>query len=126
MKKVQTINFKEFLDGSWKTPKKKKVDSKEIKNAFKDVIGVVSAAGLTYRVLSIETVFAATAEATFGNVYEAIMRGIDAGVVLIIIFAGVSWCLGHRSKAIEYLICCSCGYVLCRHAIDIRNFLRTI
>jgi xanthine/uracil permease len=69
---------------------------------------------------------AATADATFGNVHEALMKAFDAGVVLIIIFAGASWSLGHRTKAIEILIGVCCGYILARHAIDIRNFLKGI
>jgi hypothetical protein len=54
------------------------------------------------------------------------MKACDAGVVLIIIFAGASWGLGNRTKAIEILIGVSCGYILCRHSIDIRNFLKGI
>jgi hypothetical protein len=48
------------------------------------------------------------------------------GVVLVIIFAGAAWSLGHRSKAIEILIGVCCGLILAQHAVDIRNFLKTI
>lgn len=70
--------------------------------------------------------FAATTDSTFKNVYEAVMNVFDAGVVLVIIFAGAAWTLGHRSKAIELLIGVCCGYLLARHAIDIRDFLKSI
>lgn len=71
-------------------------------------------------------VFAADADKTFGNVHEAVMNMFDAGVVLVIIFAGAAWGLGHRSKAMEILIGVCAGYVLARHAVDIRDFLKGI
>lgn len=52
------------------------------------------------------------------------MNGFDAGVVLVIIFSGAAWALGHRTKAIEILIGACCGYILARHAVDIRDFLK--
>jgi uncharacterized protein YqgV (UPF0045/DUF77 family) len=129
MAKTQTISFNDFMSGAYKTPRKLTLPKRKAqtkKQALKDVIGIISASGLAYRVISIETVMAATADATFGNVHEALMKAFDAGVVLIIIFAGASWSLGHRTKAIEILIGVCCGYILARHAIDIRNFLKGI
>lgn len=66
------------------------------------------------------------ADKTFQNIYGAVMKMFDGATVLIIIFAGASWMLGHRSRAIELLIGAGCGYLLARHAIDIRDFLKTI
>lgn len=72
------------------------------------------------------TGFAATADTTFKSVYDAVMNIFNAGVVIVIIFAGAAWTLGHRSKAIELLIVVCCDYLLARHAIDIRDFLKSI
>lgn len=63
---------------------------------------------------------------TFGDIHNTVMSVIDSGVVLIIIFAGASWMLGHRGKAIELLIGVCCGYLLARHAVDIRDYLKSI
>ena len=63
---------------------------------------------------------------TFNDIHNTVMNIFDAGVVLVIIFAGASWGLGHRSKAIELLIGACCGYLLARHAIDIRDYLKSI
>src|SRR5690554_6980752 len=63
---------------------------------------------------------------TFGDIHNTVMTMFDGGVVLIIIFAGASWALGHRSKAIELLIGVCCGYLLARHAVDIRDYLKSI
>lgn len=63
---------------------------------------------------------------TFGNIFNSIMGMFDAGVVIVIIFAGAAWALGHRPKALEILIGVCCGYILARHSIDIRNFLSCI
>jgi hypothetical protein len=125
MAKVQTISFNDFMSGAYKAPKVSR-KPQTYKEALKDVVQIVSMSGLAYRALSIDTVLAAASDATFGNVHGALMKGFDAGVVLIIIFAGASWSLGHRTKAIELLICVSCGYVLARHAVDIRDFLKGI
>lgn len=63
---------------------------------------------------------------TFNGIHSTVMGIFDAGVVLVIIFAGASWALGHRSKAIELLIGACCGYLLARHAVDIRDYLKNI
>jgi uncharacterized protein YqgV (UPF0045/DUF77 family) len=127
MAKVQTVgSISEFMSGAYKAPKLPKRKPQTFKAAMKDVIQIVSMSGLAYRVISMETVMAATTDATFGNVHRALMTAFDAGVVLIIIFAGASWSLGHRTKAIEILIGVCCGYILARHAIDIRDFLKGI
>ena len=126
MAKTQTISFNDFMSGAYKTPRKAKRKSQTVKEAVKDVFAIVSTSGLAYRALSVDVVLAASADATFGNVHKALMAAFDAGVVLIIIFAGASWSLGHRTKAIEILIGVCCGYVLARHAIDIRDFLSGI
>ena len=63
---------------------------------------------------------------TFGDIHKTVMTLFDGGVVLIIIFAGAAWSLGHRSKAIELLIGVCCGYLLARHAVDIRDYLKGI
>ncbi|EKU41962.1 hypothetical protein C518_2915 [Lysinibacillus fusiformis ZB2] len=63
---------------------------------------------------------------TFVKIYDTVMTLFDQGVVLVIVFAGASWALGHRSKAIELLIACCCGYLLAAHAVEIRDFLKSI
>lgn len=118
MAKYETIKFSDFMDGSYKN-KKKRSDF--------EVIGKVLTATAPALVMVLpKSIFAAGVNGTFGNVHGAVMRGFDAGVVLVIIFSGASWGLGHRSKAIETLIGCCCGYLLARHAVDIRDFLKGI
>lgn len=68
----------------------------------------------------------ASAADTFGDIHSTAMALFDGAVVLIIIFAGASWALGHRSKAIEILVGVCCGYLLARHAVDIRDYLKSI
>jgi hypothetical protein len=120
MAKTETIKWNDFFSGAYKEPKQ------SVKEALRDVVGIVSSSGLLYKVISMEAVMAATADATFGNVHRAIMAAFDCGAVIIIIVSGGCWSLGHRSKAIEILIGVCCGYVLARHAIDIRDFLKGI
>ncbi|SER87031.1 hypothetical protein [Psychrobacillus sp. OK032] len=68
----------------------------------------------------------AMAASSFDNIYPTLMRMFDSAVVLVIVFAGASWALGHRSKAIELLIGVCCGYLLARNAVNIRDFLKTV
>jgi hypothetical protein len=116
----QTMSVKEFMSGDWKR--------KEAIKGLKQVGQVVAMSGGTLALILPQVVNAAPGEFddTFGNVHGAIMKAFDAGVVLVIIFAGASWGLGHRSRAIELLISVCCGYLVARHAIDIRNFLQGI
>lgn len=70
--------------------------------------------------------YANDGSSTFFKIYDTVMTLFDQGVVLVIVFAGASWALGHRSKAIELLIACCCGYLLAAHAVEIRDFLKSI
>lgn len=118
MAKVETIKFDEFMRGDWKKSK--------IKSDMEVIAKVITASGAATTVILPKAVLAASANSAFGNVHAAVLQGFDAGVVLVIMFAGASWGFGHRTKAIEILIGVSCGYILARHAIDIRDFLKGI
>jgi hypothetical protein len=115
MAKIEAINFNDFMGG-------KRREKKDIK-----VIGkILTTSGAIVVATMPKIALAAGIDGTFGNIHKAIMNAFDAGVVLVIIFAGAAWGLGHRTKAIEILIGVCCGYVLARHSIDIRDFLRKI
>jgi hypothetical protein len=119
MAKMESIKFGDFMSAKWKNTKGIKKDV--------EVIGkVLTASGGALLLILPKSVLAAGVEGAFGNVHNAIMKGFDAGVVLVIIFAGAAWALGHRTKAIEILIGVCCGYILARHAVDIRDFLKEI
>lgn len=93
-------------------------DKKSLKNVYSAMVGAltVSLPG---------AVFAADPD-SFNRIWDSLMIGLDWGAALVIVFAGVAWMLGHRTKAIELLIGVSIGFVVARHAIDIRDFLKTI
>lgn len=44
----------------------------------------------------------------------------------IIIFAGVSWMFGNRTKALEHLLCGGIGYVIVQHHADIARFFASL
>lgn len=116
MAKVETIKSYDFKTGEWKKPGEKKKS-----------IGIALATTTSAWVFVLPKVaLAAGVNGAFGNLHGAIMNGFDAGVVIIIIFSGAAWSLGHRAKAIEILIGVCIGYILARHAVDIRDFLRGI
>jgi hypothetical protein len=115
MAKIEAINFNDFMGGKHREKKDIKVIGKILTTSGAIVVATMPKIAL-----------AAGMDGTFGNIHGAIMRAFDAGVVLVIIFAGAAWSLGHRSKAIEILIGVCCGLILAQHAVDIRNFLKTI
>jgi hypothetical protein len=120
MAKIQTVgSISQFMSNDWKQPKGFNKD-------LEVIVKVIAASGAVTTVILPKAVFAASVKGTFGNIHESIMHGFDAGVVLVIIFAGAAWGFGHRTKAIEILIGVCCGYILARHAVDIRDFLKSI
>lgn len=119
MAKIKTVgSIGDFLSGN--------VKKYGFREDIEVIAKVISATGIVTTVILPKTVLAAGVDGTFGNIHKAIMNAFDAGVVLVIIFAGAAWGLGHRTKAIEILIGVCCGYVLARHAVDIRDFLKGI
>jgi hypothetical protein len=70
--------------------------------------------------------YAQTEEDTFMEVWTAVMGIVDWLCVGVFVFAGTSWMFGHRTNAIQLMIGGCAGYLLARHAIDIRDFLKTI
>lgn len=93
--------------------------------AFEWTVPKILTATLPGLILTVPNI-ALAAGSSFDNLYPTLMRLFDSGVVLVIVFAGASWALGHRSKAIELLIGVCCGYLLARNAVNIRDFLKTI
>lgn len=116
MAKVETIKSYDFKTGEWKKPGDKR----------KSMVNALATTAPALVLVLPKVAFAAGINGAFGNIHEAIMNAFDAGVVIVIIFAGAAWGLGHRQKAIEILIGLCIGYILARHAVDIRDFLKGI
>lgn len=110
--RIESIDFKSFIKNDYR------------KKNIKPIIMKLSTG--IYAMLIPKSVLAATADATFMNVLGAAMNIVDWLVVGVFIFAGVSWMFGHRGKALELLIGGAAGYILARHAVDIRNFLKAL
>lgn len=67
---------------------------------------------------------AAGTNSGFTEVMGAILGLADWLCWGVIVFAGASWMLGNKTKAIEHIIGGCSGYIIIRHASDIRDFLR--
>lgn len=103
------------------------IDVKKINPSNLKYMRLASALSLpiSYNLLT-TAVASASGMGGFEKMHSAVMLVFDAGVVMVIMFAGAAWGLGHRSKAIEILIGSCLGYVLARHAVGIRDFLQTV
>jgi len=122
--KTQTINFRQFV-------RKEKYPVGDLLKILEDkkLLKMVSVAGGLTLILVPKSAFAATtatADTTFSNLWKVVIHCVDWIVVGVIVFAGVAWMFGHRSKALELLIGGAAGYILARHAIDIRDFLKGV
>lgn len=117
MKTESLGSIKNFMSGEWK--KKQPLSTKA--KIYLSTCGTVA----TF-VLSEIPVLAAETDESFDNIYRTAMNLFDKGVVLVIVFAGAAWGMGHRGKAIEILIGVCCGYLLARHAVDIQMALKKL
>lgn len=120
-----------FLEEDYSNPNLRKnikdIDKKDIKLSYDDKQPTtLSKFGIYGAVTTLLITPSVAVADTFGNIHSSVMNMFDSAVVLIITFSGASWMLGHRSRAIELLIGCGCGYLLARHAVDIRDFLKSI
>lgn len=74
-------------------------------------------------------VFAAAADggsATWSEIFTTVLNISDWLCVGIIVYAGATWMFGNRTKAIEHLLGGAIGYIIIRHAEDIRDWLRSL
>lgn len=113
MARTEAIDFRSFVRNE-----KKETDITTFK--------VVSMGASMFAVMIPRTAFAAAASSGTGNIWPMVLNCLDWICVGVIVFAGVSWMFGHRTKAIELLIGGALGYVLARHAIDIKDWLKGI
>lgn len=67
-----------------------------------------------------------TGDMGFDRVVKDFFRVVDWLLVGVIIFAGTSWMFGNRTKGIEMLIGGSSGYLIARHAIEIKDWLKAL
>ena len=69
---------------------------------------------------------ALAASDTFIRIRDMFMTGADYLFTFVVIFAGASWMLGNRSKAIELIIGAAAGWLIISHAQDLLAILKTI
>jgi len=117
--KVETVKWADFFASG---------TSVEPKVTGNPTINKLAAIGGTaHTILMPTSVFAATAgQATFTEVLATVLGIADWLCVGIIIFAGTTWMFGNRTKAVEFITGGAIGYVIIRHAVDIRNWLKTL
>lgn len=113
MKRTETIDFRSFVRNDYK-----QFDMTTLK--------IVSLGGSIFAVMIPRTAMAATADATFGRIWPTVLNIVDWICVGVFVFAGVAWMFGHRSKALELIIGGAAGYILARHAVDIKDWLKTL
>jgi hypothetical protein len=99
-----------------------------IKKNKKIPMKVIQMSGCIYAVAIPKQTFASTttSNAVFDDIFPVVMEIVDWIVVGVFIFSGLKWMQGDRSKALEMLLGGCIGYLIARHAIDLREFLKGI
>lgn len=85
--------------------------------------GVSSSGGMTaVAAMAAPVSKAVAASAGWDRLISKVLWIIDYVMDGVIIFSGVSWMFGNRTKAIELLFSAGVGYIIVRHHEDIKNF----
>lgn len=110
-----TLDFKAFMNG-------------DIVNKNKRNIALLAktAAGAHVFLIPYKALAATGAESTWNEIFDTVLSIADWLCVGIIVYAGVTWMFGNRTKAIEFLMGGSIGYLIIRHAEDIRDWLKSL
>jgi len=122
MKKIHTYSVRDFVRGDYKHKGKK---NKMLYLTIVNATGAYILVGLPKGALA-ATEVATTGNMDFDQLYKSLMSLFDGAVVIFIMFCGCLWAFGHRSQAIERLIGVGAGYLLAKHAVDIKNWLSGI
>lgn len=125
--KVETVNWTDFF--ARESEDVTRVNENGAYVTGNSTVNKLAKIGGTIHVMLMPaTVFAAevAGEATFMNVLATALSIADYLCVGIIIFAGTTWMFGNRTKAIEFITGGAIGYVIIRHAVDIRNWLKAL
>jgi hypothetical protein len=85
-------------------------------------------AATVHLILFPKEVFAAVpaSESSWLEIFNTVLEISDWLCAGIIVYAGVTWMFGNRTKALEFLMGGASGYLIIRHALDIRNWLKTL
>ena len=62
----------------------------------------------------------------FFKLLDAIIAIMDPVATCVVVFAGLAWMFGHRTKSIDILIGVAAGTLIITHAHDLVHWLRTV
>lgn len=62
----------------------------------------------------------------FFKLLDAIIAIMDPIATCVVVFAGLAWMFGHRTKSIDLLIGVAAGTLIITHAHDLVHWLRTV
>lgn len=72
------------------------------------------------------TLAATGGDATWTEIFSTVLNIADWLCVGVFVFAGTTWMFGNRTKALDLILGGSVGYLIIRHAEDIRDWLKTL
>lgn len=138
MAKMETLDWRAFMAGEIKAKDVRKSSTKRTKvprhTTVLKAVKVGTLAPLivlpTRSKVEASAVVAAMAQASGGagwdGAYAKALFIADWLAVGVFFFAGAVWTFGNRTKGIELLISGATGYLVMRHAVDLRDWLKTI
>lgn len=116
MKRATTLDWNGFMRGEI------------VEVGAKSTVSIVAKTASTVHIALMPTaVFAAApGEETWTEIFTTVLNIADWLCVGVIVFSGVTWMFSNRTKAIEFIMGGSIGYVIVRHAVEIRDWLATL
>jgi type IV secretory pathway VirB2 component (pilin) len=118
MSRTAALEWNEFLRGD--------IVEKERKSTVSIVAKTASTVHLALMPTSVFAATTAPGDATWTEIFATVLNIADWLCAGVIVFSGVTWMFGNRTKAIEFIMGGSIGYIIVRHALDIRNWLKTL
>ena len=132
MAKVETLDWRAFMAGKIEpktAPQPRNTNVRHVVRAAS--IGVLAGAVAfpTVKSYAEEPVAVAAFATSGGGFVELFAKALfisDWLAAAVFFFAGITWMFGNRTKGIELLLSGSSGYLITRHALEIRDWLKTI
>jgi hypothetical protein len=116
--RTEAIDFREFVNNDWRPFSLSEVRRKGLR-LYQVGSGIFLV--LAPQVASAQ---AEKSEATFNEVFLTALNILDWICVGCLMFTGVSWMMGNRTGAIERLLLTCSGYLLARHSVEIKDWLK--
>lgn len=131
-KKVETLDWRAFMAGEIKVSRSKAAQPKHAVRAA-NIAALAALIAMPAKGFAADadeaatvTALAASSGGSFAEIFSKALFIADWTAAGVFVFAGTVWMFGNRTKGLELLLSGSTGYLIVRHAVELRDWLKTI